>query len=763
MDGRERHHVWGAGGRQPRLVGRQSELRIAQALLLRPDVRLLNLRGPGGIGKTRLALELARLLAPHFEQVYFVELAPIRDTALLLPTIATAVRAPQNIPPLQGIIETLGTMRALLILDNLEHLLPGLQALVTLLVNTENLTVLSTSRAVLHLRDEHELALGPLTLPHGIAGESEAVTFFVQQARTVDPNFEVTSDNRTQVEHVCTLLDGIPLAIELAAARLRALPLAALVEWLAEPLEVLGDGPRDVPERARSLRDAVRWSADLLSEAERDVFIACGVFVGGFTRAAFETVTGQQDGRSVLLHLVEHSLLRPVAHLEARWSMLEPVREFAEEQLHSHPDAERVRERHAHFYLSLVGQARQSIQTLESEWMARFKDEHGNLHAALRWFIHRDRFEDAVSLCQGLFNYWRGRGLNNFALEWITQVLAMPGAKAAPAMQALILRQAGMHAVRVTTRLDDAERYFQESFNLYAALGDEEGEAFALDGMAAVLGTRGDTEGARRLHLDLAVRFEAYGRLDWLHATWFNLGSGYINEGDAAHGSEFLDKARDLAERRGDVFALAWDSAWRAVLYQRQDRPQAALDECRRAWQLGAGMEDAMFDWACLWLLSTLARVFGQPLFAARLTGARDAVLATTQFPPSPENKARFVAEEQLLRAALGEGVFEREWQAGSQLPLPELRTEIDRWLNLPLERNSPATPPAQGGLTSRERDVVALVAAGMSDKRVAQVLGISMGTVSKHVGHVLEKLELRNRVELARWAIEHGISPPTS
>ncbi|PYE53897.1 LuxR C-terminal-related transcriptional regulator [Deinococcus yavapaiensis] len=745
----------------PPIIGRDRELALAHALLLRDDVHLVNLRGPGGIGKTRLAQELTQRLVSTFDLVVFVELAPLREPTLILPAISSALHAPPHRPVLEGLIETIGERRVLLVLDNLEHLLPHVQDLTTLLAHAPHLKIVTTSRRVLHLRSEHDLPLAPLSLPQDDTEQSEAVQLFVRLAKTVDPTFELDDKNRALVERVCVLLDGMPLALELAAARLRAVPLEELVEWLGTPLEVLADGPTDAPRRSRSLRDTVGWSYDLLTPNEQEMFAVCGVFVGGFTKAALEAVTGRPDVRNFLIQLVEHSLLRSTTSLGGRWSMLEPIREFAHERLDESPDVRNVRERHANYYLTLSEQAESWTQTLKAEWMERFKAEHANFEGSLQWFIQEDRAEDATRLCKALRPYWLGRGLNRTAIAWIERVLATPSGRPRTTHRAELLGFAADHTVQLGDSYDSGERYCHESIELHREYGNALGEANVMCSLAWLYDGSGKGDAARDLRLDLLNRYEVLGDQAQVAMVLCNLGTGFIDAGKYDRALAYFDQALPELERLGDVTNLAFHAVFRAVVFKRTGNVDACLHEMKRSWQLGAAIEDRAFLWRALGIVAYLVRQSGQADFATRLLSAQEHVRLQMQRAMLPSRQKELEEEQQALRSILGQAAFEKAWRAGEKISLAKIQSQVDAWFAAPVAMR--AKPEDQGMpdvLTSRERDVVALVAAGFSDKQVASKLGIRGGTVSKHVGNVLGKLELKNRTELARWAMTHGVSP---
>lgn len=548
------------------LVRREQDLLTARRLLARPHVRLLTLRGPGGIGKTRLALELAHTLAPDFGQrVLWVDLALVRDAALVLPTIARVLQAPSA--DVSTLASALGPYGSLLVLDNFEHLTPAAPEVAALLACTPNLRVLVTSRTALHLRAEHELPVGPLALTASAqSGEpSAAVHLFLNCAQAVDPHFQLTEGNRSPVERICTLLDGIPLALELAAARLRATTPEGLLGWLERPLDVLTGGPSDGPQHAQSFRSAVAWSYDLLNEPERVVFTICGVFMGSFTLPALEAVTEMSSSREGLIQLVEHSLIQPVRGLEPRWRLLEPVREFAQERLEASQDVEGVRERHARYYLALAERAERDLELLRPDWQARLTADDANLYAAFAWFTATQRAAEALRLVLALVPYWEGASLLVSMRDWATQALHLPGSSGEPKPRAGVLCALG-YAEQYLLRLDSTKQSLHEAINLYRGLGDEAGEAEALLLLATVHAGLNEYGDALRLFGQVELLFEAAHNDHLLAVTWHDFGATYLTLGQYRQALSYLTRAQPLAERVG------YRNGWAFILMLRAGR-----------------------------------------------------------------------------------------------------------------------------------------------------------------------------------------------
>jgi predicted ATPase/class 3 adenylate cyclase len=404
-------------------VGREDALAEAGRLLER--TRLLTLTGPGGTGKTRLALQVAADVADRFpDGVQFVQLAAISDPSLVLSAIATMTGVDVGSQsPLDAVGEALAKQRRLLVLDNFEQVLGAAAEVATLLRMTDHLKLLVTSRAVLRISGEQELPVPPLALPdphqvHGVASLSqyEAVRLFIERGVAARPDFAVTNENAPAVAEITARLDGLPLAIELAAARLRLLSPQAILARLGDRLSLLSGGARDLPARQQTLRAAITWSYDLLDSGERDLFERVGVFMGGWTLDAAEAVCGEGLGLDILEglgSLSEKSLVRPQedSHGDARFLMLETIRDYSVERFAARPDAGALRERHAAWFLAFAEGMATSVGSEDrGRQLLQLDDDHDNLRAALTWYLGEDRLPEAARLAVALWRFWQQRG-----------------------------------------------------------------------------------------------------------------------------------------------------------------------------------------------------------------------------------------------------------------------------------------------------------------------------------------------------------------
>jgi predicted ATPase len=483
------------------IIGRRAELTTALALLRRDDSWLVTLSGPGGSGKTRLALEIAWALVPHFaDGVYFVDLAPVTDPDLVVPTIVHTLGVKET--PGHAFDELLRDFlrdkRLLLVLDNFEQVVAAAPRLAELRSQTPALILLVTSRTLLRLRGERELPVPPLQLPEQVetlatVAQAEAVQLFVARVRDLQPSFVLTADNAATVAAICTQLGGLPLALELAAARSNVLSPEALLERLAAPLSLLTRGARDLPARQQTLRATIAWSVDLLTPAEQILFRRLGVFRGSFALEGVAAVCDAAGDLAIdvldgLTTLVDHHLIRlaPSGHAgETRFTLLETIRSYAQEQLAAGDELEPLRQQHAAYYFALAEEANAKLEGPEQEnWLARLETDLDNLRAALAWSQEEtSRVELGLRLADKLFYFWDRRGYVSEGRTWLTTLLAHPGAATPTVARAKALRAGGLLAGHQSD-FTEAHLFLEESVTLCRTLNDEYNLAWSLLALA---------------------------------------------------------------------------------------------------------------------------------------------------------------------------------------------------------------------------------------------------------------------------------------
>jgi predicted ATPase len=663
------------------LIGRERAIGEVARLLERRRVRLVTLTGPGGVGKTRLAVAVAGRLRDRFGAgTVLVPLEAVTDPGLVLSAIGRAAGADlaQTGSPLAVLAETFGDGAWLLVLDNLEQVVQAAPDLGELLARCPGLAVLATSRTALGLRAEREYPVPPLPLPlpagPGAASAAEvaaspAVALFADRARAVRPGFALTAGNAAAVAEICRRLEGLPLAIELAAARIRLLDPAALLDRLVASLDALGTGAVDLPERQRTLRATVEWSVGLLEEAERSLLEVAAVFAGGWTVPAVAQVAGLDEDRALELSeaLARHSLV----YLDStgpgsRTRMLETVRAFVAERLAARPDADQVGRRHAGYYRALAEQADRPLRSPgASEWRERLQAEAGNLAAAVRWYLAHDR-GPLPHLFRVLWLVWTQQDLERDAWPWVEQLLPAAGTLDPQARAELAWAAA---VLAVETRDDTAALAARQRLApLLPGISDPFLHAVAQLAITWTSPIAGDFDGALR---EAAASLEELRGQDepvFTGMAAFTAGSLEMALGRYDDALPHLREARDLAERTGGDWLGAGPRVQLgilAVLRGRLDEARPLLDE---ALDLSLAARSTPFVTLCLAGYAQLAFADGDPNRAALLEGAAEGLRRRVGLPAWPHLRrveGELVAE---ARHKLGGSRFDQAFSAGSGL-----------------------------------------------------------------------------------------------
>jgi predicted ATPase/transcriptional regulator with XRE-family HTH domain len=556
-------------------IGRDREVAAACALLRREGVRLLSMVGPPGIGKTRLSLRVASDVLDRFtDGVFFVALAPVTDPRMVIPAIAQAldVRETARRPLFESLVSFLRPKKLLLVLDNFEQVVPGAPVVGDLLSAAPGLKVLVTSRAVLHLYGEHELRIPPLALPdrkHLPPPEElsryEAIALFLERARQVNPDLSVNGPNARPVADLCHLLEGLPLAIELAAARSRSYAPAFMLERLQEAegkLKYLTGGPRNLPPRQRTIRGAIAWSYDLLDHHERRMFRRLSVFVGGCGLEAARAVLGGEEKIEERLDaLVDNSLLRQErTDAESRYWMLETISEYGLERLVEAGEIDNARQLHAQYYLALAERAEPYLRGPEqAAWLGLLDTEHDNLRAALRYFEGLGQWDAALRLCGALGWFWFRRGYLSEGRERLSAVLAGTE-QAAEGMTHPALARALLAAGRLAEHQGDnmaARSFYERSRAIYDMSGDNAGAAHALVGLAFVHYREGNRDEAGSLYEQTLRTFRGAGDRRGIAISLRGLGDVALQRGDHGEARDFYSESLDLFQQLGDKYSVA--------------------------------------------------------------------------------------------------------------------------------------------------------------------------------------------------------------
>jgi predicted ATPase/class 3 adenylate cyclase len=665
-------------------VGRDRELARIRDLL--EGTRLLTLTGPGGCGKTRLAIEAAGGLLPSFSDgVFFVELAPITDPGLVPSTIAVAlgVREEPARPIEESLENALRDRERLLVLDNFEQILGAAPLVTELLGASPRLKVLVTSRATLHLTGEQELPVPPLGMPDAAElppaerlTEFEAVALFAQRAAAAAPDFVVTDENAAAVAEVCARLDGLPLAIELAASRIKLLSPSAVLDRLQHRLALLTGGPRDLPARQRTLREAIAWSYDLLEPAEQTLFARLATFVGGWTIEAAEAVADPDgvlgvDLLDALGSLVDKSLIRNEAEQgDLRFGMLETIREFGTNVLEETGDAGRARRRHASFFLAMAEVAEPELTGRDQGWPDRLEREHDNIRAALRWSIDTGEADTGLRMAGALWRFWLVRDHLVEGRAWAEELLALPAAAARTAARAKALSALGSLAYWLRDT-ESVRGPYEESLAISRELGDRRGEAEGAFNLSFSYHLAGDFRGAGELRRMAAEIYRELG--DEVRLAFANMALAMMSfyEGDVQDAYALIGEARRTMRRVGDLWGIVQASGLEAALALKEGDRERARAAAFEALDANVTLGHTLGIAISIQALALLAIQEGRPEVGIRLAGSVGRVreAAVGEAPPT---LVGLQDPREAAGASLPEDRIAALWEEGRAMSLEE-------------------------------------------------------------------------------------------
>ncbi len=803
-------------------IGRERAMAELQSLLA--TTRFLTLTGAGGCGKTRLALQVAATLLADFEHgVWWVELASLTDPAFVPQQVASSLGLSEQPgrPLIDTLSEALQTRKLLLALDNCEHLIAACAQLVeTLLRSCAALHILATSREAFNIPGETIWPVPSLAVPDAyhlppIEGlvKYEAVHLFIERAVSVLPHFRLTQDNVPALMQVCRRLDGLPLAIELAAARVKVLSLEQIATRLDHSYRLLAGGSRTALPRQQTLQATIEWSYHLLPEKERILFRRLSVFLGGFALEAAEAVCAgngleQDEVLDLLSHLVDKSLVAVTQRSgEARYRLLETIRQYAQEKLHEFGEAAHMRRNHRDWYARLAEQAKaETLEARQGSWFERLEAEHENLRVALGWSLDQQEAETAARIGAGIFRFWLLRGYISEGRLWMERALSGFSEKNAVRAQALNV------AVVLTIQQDDYQRaktLAEESLDLCRELADRKETGYALNTLGWLAHNEGDYAGAVTFFEESLALFRELGQKHDIALVLSSLGLTVLSLGEYERAAALCEESLAISRERGDpssiasvltnlgIITLARGDVERAkelceeslalrktlvdkggcahtltilgriALIQGDDERATACYKESLTLRLETGEKEGIAT--ALEGLAAVAGMQGQPVRAVRLYGSAQSLRTMLGAPLTPMDRSSYEQTVAAVRALLDEPTFLNAWTEGQAMPLVEAIAEAAQVkvrehitpTPVPAPLDTPSTSPFRGnpfGLTDREIEVLRLVTQGLTTLQIAERLIISPRTADAHLRSIYSKLGVTSRSAATRSAIEHKL-----
>jgi predicted ATPase/DNA-binding SARP family transcriptional activator/DNA-binding CsgD family transcriptional regulator len=758
-------------------VGRRTELvKVRRALAMS---RLLTLTGAGGCGKTRLALEVTRdLVGVYPDGVWLVELAGLSEPELVPQQVADAlaVREQPSCPFLSTLLEELQTKKLLVVLDNCEHLVDACAQLVeTLLGSCPDLRVLATSREALGVSGEVTWRVSSLSLPENEQltdakqlTHCESVRLFIDRACYRDPAFVLNSQNAPAVARICRQLDGIPLGIELAAARVGALSVEQMALRLADPLKLLSAGRRTASQRHKTLKGMLDWSYGLLSEPERKMFCRLSVFAGGWTLEAAEAVGAgsgmdKEDVLDLLLRLVDKSMViaETTVDGEVRYRLLEPVRQYGRKCLKESGEADAVLNRHVTFFFALAQKAEPELRKAQQEaWAERLKREYENIRAALSWVIESGQTELALQLTKALGPFWYLRGFLREGQRWLKAALA--NKDAVP----VSIRAKGLStSAFIAFHQGDYKRTIalcEEVLALPREMVDIADVAAMLTNLGLTTLIQSDYERSAALLEEAAPLWRQIGDKVGTVRTLYCLGLVAAFRGDHGKATALHEEGLSLAWEVGDKVGIAWSLAQGALAALSRGGYEQAKALCIEGIELTRQTGYSHSTIFILRILAALASAHGQPVRSGRLWGMAETLGESIGVAVTPIEQQYYRPYIAAARSQLDEAAWEAAWAKGKAMTQEEA---IQYALSEKAPTLSPESEEVPAGvreerITRRQQEIAVLLSRGLTNRQIAKDLVISKRTVDKHVFNILRKLGLHSRSQIAAWVTMQQLPP---